>query len=51
MRTLPFTYYVFESKYGELSLELSKSKLYEYKSPSLWTDWTDEPKKFQFEEG
>jgi hypothetical protein len=39
MRTLPFFYYVFESKYGELNLNLSNNSLFEYKPPVHWNAW------------
>jgi hypothetical protein len=51
MRTLPFLYYVFESKYGEVIFNLPKKDMLEYKTPKFWKDETEEQSKFKFIEG
>jgi hypothetical protein len=51
MRTLPFYYYVFESKYGEISIELLDHDYLEYKPAEHIDAWEFDQTKHKFIEG
>jgi hypothetical protein len=51
MKILPFFYYVFESKYGELSIELLKEDSLEYKAPKDWGEWEEDESNLLIVEG